>query len=163
MPENTARMLSRIKKYTQKQAQLKAESDAKYKAEYDKALSACTRPELLNEIKDLIRVANAASDAGIKFDTYMTDRIHHRLGFIRRDQRLDKPIMHVGYLMGGAAGEYDFYIDKNGPKSVYNGNNTNKSGDMPILRHMTSFLSQWPDFRDRFYEFLDKICPKDDE
>lgn len=117
------------------------------------------------DIDNLIKVANAAREAGIsiqvKFpDTnftyengdFMADAMTHKIGFIP-SLFLSERIIGVGFEGGGCCGNYDFVT--NG-QAIFD-RNRNNEGDKPAsIEHLEKFIGKFPEFEKAFYDYIER-------
>lgn len=129
----------------------------KYEMEYEDCIKKIQG--LRNRIADILKLANYAMDNEISLKYH--DALHgnydngdffsnywsHRLGLKDKE--------HLGYTMGGACGNIDFYTDG---IDTYGYDTSNKKRVSPKMEHMKSFLRGFDEFEKKFYEYIDKKC-----
>lgn len=156
-------LLSRIRKYQEAQTRAARAAEQKAKADLDEAINACWTPATRQELTDILQIANAAAAAGIDLAEFTADSDRYRLGFIRpNNQNL---IEYVGFVMDGTCENTDLWVGAEGPVGVKLDRTSpylDPEFKRPVIHHLKDFVSQWPDFKSRFYAYLDEICPNTD-
>lgn len=157
-------ILNKIENYKAQTAQ---------KAEQERVTAEHHRTQLLDRIQvmkpdidNLIKVANAAREAGIsiqvKFpDTnftyengdFMADAMTHKIGFIP-NSRINEQIIGVGFEGGGYCGQYDFFTDGS---AIFDKNRNNGHNREASTEHLEKFIEKFPEFERAFYDYIEKV------
>lgn len=121
------------------------------------------------DIDNLVKVANAAREAGIpiqvKFpDTnftyengdFMADAMTHKIGFIPSSLTSER-IIGIGFEGGGYCGNYDFFTDG---QAILDRNRDNGCDKPASTEHLEKFIEKFPEFEKPFYDYIERktVC-----
>ncbi len=115
------------------------------------------------DIDNLIKVANAAREAGIpiqvKFPNtnftyengdFIADAMTHKIGFIPSSLTSER-IIGVGFEGGGYCGNYDFFTDG---QAILDRNHDNGCEKPASTEHLEKFIEKFPEFERAFYDYI---------
>ena len=118
------------------------------------------------DIDNLIKVANAAREAGIpiqvKFPNtnftyengdFMADAMTHKIGFIPSSLTSER-IIGIGFEGGGYCGNYDFFTDG---QAILDRNRDNGCDKPASTEHLEKFIEKFPEFEKAFYDYIE-VC-----
>ena len=116
------------------------------------------------DIDNLIKVANAAREAGIpiqvKFPNtnftyengdFMADAMTHKIGFIPSSLTSER-IIGIGFEGGGYCGNYDFFTDG---QAILDRNRDNGCDNPASTEHLEKFIEKFPEFEKAFYDYIE--------
>ena len=116
------------------------------------------------DIDNLIKVANAAREAGIpiqvKFPNtnftyengdFMADAMTHKIGFIPSSLTSER-IIGIGFEGGGYCGNYDFFTDG---QAILDRNRDNGCDKPASTEHLEKFIEKFPEFEKAFYDYIE--------
>lgn len=157
-------ILSKIEKYKAAIAE---------RAEQERVAAKHHHTQLLDQIQvmkpdidNLIKVANAAREAGIpiqvKFPNtnftyengdFMADAMTHKIGFIPSSLTSER-IIGIGFEGGGYCGNYDFFTDG---QAILDRNRDNGCDKPASTEHLEKFIEKFPEFEKAFYDYIE-VC-----